>query len=129
MGGSWLGSRALSGQILPDRTTRVDQPDRTLRLSLARKPDARPAEADLVGGAASHDARIVILLALETDPHFAPPLASAQRRRDHSDAASRADGWVLSIVHTQSLSARGGNDSAEGTPTDAAIGRSKGSTR
>jgi len=53
-----------------------------------------------VGGAASHHVRVVILLALETDPHFAPPLTSAQRRRDHSDAASRADGWVLFFIHT-----------------------------
>ena len=63
-----------------------------------------------------------MLLALETDPHFAPPLTSAQRRRDHSDAASRADGWVLFIVHTQSISARVGMTRRRvPTPTDAAI--------
>jgi hypothetical protein len=60
----------------------------------------RLADADLVGGAASHHVRVVMLLALETDPHFAAPLTSAQRRRDHSDAASRADGWALFFIHT-----------------------------
>ena len=53
-----------------------------------------------MGGGASYLVLVVTLLALETDPHFAAPLTSAQRRRDHSDAASRADGWALFFIHT-----------------------------
>ena len=85
---------------MSDRTTWVDQPRPNTPAQLGAKPDARLADADLVGGAASHHVRVVMLLALDTDPHFAPPLHQRSAPQVPSHAASRADGWVLFIVHT-----------------------------
>ena len=90
-------------------------PDRTLRLSWARKPDARPADADLVEGAASH--------------HVGSSCSSHSRQIHTSPRLSRAlsaagtmvtpqagqMGGCSSSSTPQSISARGWDDPGGGT--------------
>ena len=127
--------RPLGSDPCQIRTTPADNPDRTLGLSCARPQMTVSPDVEVMGGAASYRVRVVTLLALETDPHLAPRLTSAQRRGDHGDAASRADRRAL-VVHTGSMEPRAprpprlrslsrasrGNDTAEvPTPRDPAI--------